>query len=94
MKTYLTASELSRAVNCPLSRITNAIIAGLITADGRAGNATNAPILFNADRAEAIKSKLAESANAPRRKHAVSPEGHRIKAKVAALNKARRENLK
>ena len=93
MKTYLTASELSRAVNCPLSRITNAIIAGLITADGRAGNATNAPILFSADRTEAIKAALAKPTT-PSRKHAVSAEGHRIKAKVAALNKARRENLK
>ena len=93
MKTYLTASELSRAVNCPLSRITNAIIAGIITADGRAGQGSNAPILFNADRTEAIRAALAKSTT-PSRKHAVSPEGQRIKAKVAALAKARRENLK
>ena len=93
MKTYLTASELSRAVNCPLSRITNAITAGLITADGRAGQGSNAPILFNSDRIEIIKAALAMSTN-PTRKHGLSPEGKRIKAKVAALAKARRETLK
>jgi len=93
MKTFLTASELSRAVNCPLSRITNAINAGRITADGRAGQGSNAPILFNSDRIEVIKAALAMSTN-PTRKHAVSPEAKRIKAKVAALNKARRENSK
>jgi hypothetical protein len=92
MQTFLTASELSRAVNCPLSRITNAINAGRITADGRAGQGSNAPILFNSDRIEVIKAAIQTSA--PTRKHAVSPEAKRIKAKVAALNKARRENSK
>lgn len=92
MKTFLTASELSRAVNCPLSRITNLINAGLISADARAGQATNAPFLFSADRTEAIKATIQTSA--PSRKHAVSAEGQRIKAKLAELNKARRENSK
>jgi len=92
MKTFLTASELSRAVNCPLSRITKAINAGRITADGRAGQGSNAPILFSADRTEAIKATIQTSA--PSRKHAVSAEGQRIKAKLAELNKARRENSK
>ena len=89
---FLTASELSRALNCPVSRITNLINAGLITADGRAGKAANAPILFSESRIESIRATIETSA--PSRRHALSPEDLRIKAKLANLNKARREAAK
>jgi hypothetical protein len=93
MKTsFLTASELSRAVNCPLTRITHAITTGLISPDGRAGKATNAAILFNAERIESIRATLEK--NAPSRRHAHSPEDLRLKAKLGKLNKARREAAK
>ena len=93
MQKFISLAELSREANIPTSRIIAAAEAGLIETAGRAGRHPNSAILFSADRIEAIKAALAKSTT-PSRKHAVSPEGQRIKAKVAALAKARRETLK
>ena len=92
MQTYLTGAELCRALNIPQSRLTSALDAGLIAADGRAGQSASAPILFSSDRIESIRATIETSA--PSRRHALSPEDLRIKAKLANLNKARREAAK
>lgn len=92
MQKFISLAELSREAGIPASRIQAAAEAGLIQTAGRAGRHPNSPILFNADRIEDIKAALETSA--PTRRHAVSPEGQRIKAKVAALNQARREKSK
>lgn len=93
MQKFISLAELSREANIPTSRIIAAAEAGLIETAGRAGRHPNSAILFSADRIETIKAALAKPTT-PSRKHAVSPEGQRIRAKVAALNKARRESSK
>ena len=86
MRQFLTASELSRAINCPLSRVTHALDAGIIAADGRAGNAANAAIIFGSDRLEDIKAALDKGAPAPRPTPSLTTA--EISAKAAALNRA------
>lgn len=94
MQKFISLAELSREANIPTSRIIAAAEAGLIQPAGRAGRHPNSPILFLGADVASIKAKLSESANAPSHKDAVSAEGQRIKAKLAELNKARRENSK
>jgi hypothetical protein len=94
MQKFISLAELSREAGIPASRIQAAVEAGLIQTAGRAGRHPNSPILFLGADVASIKATLSESANAPSRRHAVSAEGRRIKAKLAALAKARRETLK
>jgi hypothetical protein len=65
MKTFLTASEVSRATGHPLSRIIAAIESGIVAADGRAGNNPNSAFIFAAERVDAIKTAIATGAPAP-----------------------------
>jgi len=94
MQKFISLAELSREANIPTSRIQAAAEAGLIQTAGRAGRHPNSPILFLGADVASIKATLSQSANTPTLRHAVSAEGRRIKAKLAELNKARRENLK
>lgn len=87
MKTFLTASELSRSTGFPLSRITTAIEAGTLHADGRAGSHPNSAFIFDASRVESIATALATGTCAP------DPEPCRdiseISAKAAAIHRAK-----
>ena len=70
-KTFYTASELSRELGLPVSRITQAVESGLILADGRAGFNKNSPLIFDADRLETIRAVLV--ADRPQIHRMVSP---------------------
>ncbi len=94
MQKFTSLAELSREAGIPASRIQAAVEAGLIQPAGRAGRHPNSPILFLGADVASIKATLSQSANTPTLRHAVSAEGRRIKAKLAELNKARRENSK
>ena len=89
MRTYLTGSELCRALNIPQSRLNAALDAGIIAADGRAGNASNSAIIFAFDRLGAIKAALATGTPATK------PEALRdiaeVSAKAAAIHRAKKE---
>jgi len=70
-KTFYTASELSRELGLPVSRITQAVESGLILADGRAGFNKNSPLIFDADRLETIRAIL--TADRPHLTRLISP---------------------
>lgn len=92
MKTFLTASELSRSTGFPLSRITTAIETGALHADGRAGSHPNSAFIFDASRVEAIAASLASGTPAP------APKGitdlSEITGKAQAIRRAKLEGLK
>jgi hypothetical protein len=71
MKTFFTASELSRELGLPSSRIISGVESGLIEADGRAGSSRNSPLIFNADRIESIRAAL--TADRPAVTRLISP---------------------
>jgi hypothetical protein len=87
MRTYLTGAELCRALNIPQSRLTTALDAGIVAADGRAGGNPNSAIIFADDRIEAIRAALASNTPAP------APEPLRdiaeVSAKAAAIHRAK-----
>ncbi len=87
MRTYLTAAELSRSLNIPQSRLTSALDAGIIAADGRAGNASNSAIIFAFDRLDAIKTAIENGTPAP--KPTPSRDIREVSAKAAALHRAK-----
>ena len=91
MQTFITLSELSRTTGQPVSRLNAAIQGGQLIPDGKAGASANAPVIFRADRLESIKAVIAKFASAPTRRAVYGFENERIKAKVSALTKARRE---
>lgn len=89
MRTYLTGAELCRALNIPQSRLTTALDAGIVAADGRAGGNPNSPIIFADDRLEAIRSAIASNTPAP------APEPLRdiaeVSVKAASIRRAKQE---
>ena len=87
MRTYLTAAELSRSLNIPQSRLTAALDAGIIAADGRAGNASNSAIIFAFDRLDAIKTAIENGTPAPQ--PTPSRDIREFSAKAAALHRAK-----
>jgi hypothetical protein len=89
MRTYLTGAELCRALNIPQSRLATALDAGLIAADGRAGNNANSAIIFALDRIDAIRAALESGAPAPKPKQ--SRDCSEITDKAKALIRAREE---
>jgi hypothetical protein len=95
MRTYLTGAELCRALNIPQSRLTTALDAGIVAADGRAGGNPNSAIIFADDRLEAIRSAIASTTPAPAPAPAPAPEPLRdiaeVLTKAAALHRAKGE---
>jgi hypothetical protein len=89
MKTFLTASELSRATGHPLSRILAAIESDIVAADGRAGNHPNSAFIFAAERVDAIKAAIDTGAPAP----APAPLADLadVPAKAEAIRRAKQE---
>lgn len=89
MKTFLTASELSRATGHPVSRIIAGIESGIIAPDGRAGSNPNSAFIFAAERVDSIKSAIATGTPAP------APQPLRdladVPAKAAAIHRAKEE---
>ena len=89
MRTYLTGAELCRALNIPQSRLTTALDAGIVAADGRAGGNPNSAIIFADDRLEAIRSAIASTTPAP------APEPLRdiseVSGKAADIHRAKEE---
>jgi hypothetical protein len=91
MKTFLTASEVSRATGYPLTRIIAAIESGIVAADGRAGSNPNSAFIFAAERVEEIKSAIESGSPTPRPNP--SRDVAEIAAKGEALIRASREEV-
>jgi hypothetical protein len=58
MRTYFTASELSRELGIPLNRIINAVESGNLAADGRAGSNKNSALIFASNRIREIEAAV------------------------------------
>jgi len=87
MRTFLTASEVSRATGHPVSRIIAGIESGIISPDGRAGSNPNSAFIFSAERVDSIKSAIDTGSPAP------APEPLRdlaeVSAKASAIHRAK-----
>lgn len=90
-QTFVTASELSREIGQPLSRILAAIESGKIRPAGRAGAAANAAFIFSARDIPTVRECIAGEP------HASAPGPHKcqnvaeVKAKASALRRAMQE---
>lgn len=84
MSTFTTLNELSRSAGVPVSRITAAITAGVITPAGRAGAGQNAAIIFCQDDVPRLVAALKTGIYAK----AGTSHTHRCKTPAEVLEKA------
>lgn len=83
---YMTASEVSRELREPLSKIISAISDGRISPAGRAGASANAAYIFRADDLPAVRAAIDGNAPAPAFHKVASTQD--IRAKATALRRA------
>ena len=92
MKTFFTASELSRELGIPVNRIITAVETGLLAADGRAGSNKNSALIFASNRVREIEAAVGGG------HPATHPEPARdiaeVSAKAAAIHRAKQEGAK
>ena len=88
---FISASELSREVGCSVGKILNAVESGVITPAGRAGNSSNAALIFLRDNIDTIKATLECTG---RFKASASPtQPHRCQTPAEVLEKAQALSL-
>lgn len=92
---FITQNELAREISVPVSRITAAIESGIISPAGRAGNHKHSAIVFDRADIERIAAAIRMSGRARATATATKPhicrDADEVRAKAAALSKARKE---
>jgi hypothetical protein len=89
MKTYFTASELSRELGIPVNRIITAVETGILAADGRARSNTNSALIFSGNRIREIEAAV--SGGHPATETEPARDIAEVSAKAAAIHRAKED---
>jgi hypothetical protein len=89
MKTYFTASELSRELGIPVNRIITAVETGILAADGRAGSNKNSALIFASSRVREIEAAV--SGGHPATETEPARDIAEVSAKAAAIHRAKED---
>jgi hypothetical protein len=89
MKTYFTASELSRELGIPVNRIITAVETGVLAADGRAGSNKNSALIFASNRVREIEAAV--SGGQPATETEPARDIAEVSAKAAAIHRAKED---
>jgi hypothetical protein len=89
MKTYFTASELSRELGIPVNRIITAVETGILAADGRAGSNKNSALIFASNRVREIEAAV--SGGQPATETEPARDIAEVSAKSAAIHRAKED---
>jgi hypothetical protein len=89
MKTYFTASELSRELGIPVNRIITAVETGILAADGRAGSNKNSALIFSGNRIREIEAAV--SGGHPATETEPARDIAEVSAKAAAIHRAKED---
>jgi hypothetical protein len=92
MKTYFTASELSRELGIPVNRIITAVETGILAADGRAGSNKNSALIFAIHRVREIEAAV--GGGHPATQTEPARDISEVSAKAAAIHRAKQEGAK